>query len=212
MKTLIIELMTFLIKKIKDLVQSNTHISHVSTSSSKHNNQAKHEENISSQNTQNTPVAKFNLLMVSELFAEFRVDVNRGAALLVLLDTIKAMTYSNLIDDFYYNATDVVSILHKWDTINCRQYLIGATTNIDNGVYAPQEDIELYLRNRKIYVQPNTQLEQKVELLINHSFKEGYDQFIKRYESRINILKSDNSCTQAFDSIRSELKSYIDFK
>ena len=208
---LLAECMNLIIKKIKWVI-GWIHTSDVSTSSTKCNNQPKHKENCSSHINQNTCVAKFNLLMVRDLFAEFRVDMNRGAALRVLIDTIEAKTYSDLINDFYYTATDVESILQKWDNINCRHYFVRPTRCADGTVYVLQEDIDLYLRNRKIYVQPDTRLEQKVELLINHSFKKGYYRFVKRYESRINILKSDNSCTQEFDSIKSEMKSYIDFK
>lgn len=202
---------TQIIKKIKGLVGGNTHSSHVSYPSKKHNNPSERAEDGSTHVKQNTNVARFNLLAVHDLFVEFKVDVNRGAAMKVLLDTIKVKTYSNLVNDFYYSVTDVTSLLYKWNNTDCRQYDIHPKSSDNGGVYVLQEDLDLYLRNRQIYVQQNTTLEQKMELLINYSFKEGYDRFIKRYESRINILKSDCSCTEAFDSIMSEMKSYLDF-
>ena len=67
------------------------------------------------------------------------------------------------------------------------------------------------LHNCNIYIDSNTSPAQKVQLLINHSFKEGYDKFVKRYESRINILKSDSSSLEVFDNIKSEMKSYLNF-
>lgn len=208
------ECMTLIIKKIKGLVGGNTRSTrstHVSYPPKKHNNPSGRAEDGSTHVKQNTNVAGFNLLAVHDLFVEFKVDVNRGAAMKVLLDTIKAKTYSNLVNDFYYNATDVTSLLHMWDKTNCRQYFVNPIANTNNGVYVLQEDLDLYLRNRKISVQQDTTSEQKVVLLINHSFKEGYDKFCKRYELRINILKSDHSSTETFESIKSEMKSYIDF-
>lgn len=205
------ECMTLIIKKIKGLLGENTHSSHVSYPS-KHNNASRRAEDGSAHVKQNTNVARFNLLVVRDLFVEFKVDVNRGAALKVLLDTIKAKTYSNLVNDFYFSVTDVASLLHKWDNTDCRQYDIHPIASDNGGVYVLREDLDLYLRNRQIFVQQNTTSEQKMELLINYSFKEGYDRFIKRYESRVNILKSDYSCTEAFDSIMSEMKSYLDFR
>lgn len=209
---LLAECMTLIIKKIKGLVGSNTRTSHVSYPSQKHNKPSGRAESSSTHVKQNTNVARFNLLAIRDLFVEFKVDVNRGAALKVLLDTIKAKTYSNLVNDFYYSVTDVTSLLHKWNSTNCRQYDIHPITSDNGGVYVLREDLDLYLRNRQIFVQQNTTSEQKMELLINYSFKEGYDRFIKRYESRVNILKSDYSCTEAFDSIMSEMKSYLDFR
>ena len=207
------ECMTLIIKKIKGLVGGKTRTSHVPYSSKKHNNPSDgRTEDGSTDVKQNTNVAKFNLLAVRDLFIEFNVDINRGAALKVLLDTIKAKTYSTLVNDFYYSVTDVTSLLHKWDNTNCRRYDIHPISSDNSGVYVLQENLDLYLRNRQIFVQQNTSPEQKMELLINYSFKEGYDRFIKRYESRVNILKSDCSCTEAFDSIMSEMKSYFDFR
>ena len=160
---------------------------------------------------QDVIVVRFNLLAIKDLFEEFEVDLNRGAAVKVLLDTIKAKTYANLIKDFYYNITDATSLLNKWGNIGCRQYIIHPIESSNNSVYVSQDDIDLYLRSRQIYVQQNTSSEQKMELLINYSFKEGYSRFIKRYESRINILKNDPYCKEAFESIRSEMKSYLEF-
>ena len=201
------ECMTLIIKKIKGLVGRTSHVSYPP----KHNKPSGRVEDSSTYVKQNTNVAGFNLLAVRDLFVEFKVDVNRGAALKVLLDTIKAKTYSNLVSDFYCSVTDITSLLHKWDNTNCRQYDIHPITSDNGGVYVLQEDLDLYLRNRQIFVQQNTTSEQKMELLINYSFKEGYDRFIKRYESRINILRNDKCCIEIFDSIRSEMKSYLEF-
>lgn len=210
---LLAECMTLIIKKFKRLVGGNTHSSHVPYSSKKHNNPSSgRAEDGSTGVKQNTNVARFNLLAIRDLFIEFKVDINRGAALKVLLDTVKAKTYSNLVNDFYYSVTDVTSLLHKWNNANCRQYDIHPVASDNGGIYVLQEDLDLYLRNRQIFVQQNTTPEQKIGLLINYSFKEGYDRFIKRYESRVNILKSDCSCTEAFESIMSEMKSYLDFR
>ena len=212
---LLAECMTLIIKKIKGLVGGNTRSTrstHVSYPPKKQNNPSGRAEDGSTHVKQNTNVAGFNLLAVHDLFVEFKVDVNRGAAMKVLLDTIKAKTYSTLVNDFYYSVTDVTSLLHKWDNTNCRRYDIHPISSDNSGVYVLQEDLNLYLRNRQIFVQQNTSPEQKMELLINYSFKEGYDRFIKRYESRVNILKFDCSCTEAFDSIMSEMKSYLDFR
>lgn len=208
---LLAECTTRIFKKIKGLVGGNIRTSHVSYPSDKRNKPTERSNNNDTHTKQNTNAAIFNLLAIHELFVEFKVDVNRGTALRALLDTIKAKTYYNLVNDFYYSVTDVTSLLYKWNNTDCRQYDIHLKSSDNGGVYVLQEDLDLYLRNRQIYVQQNTTLEQKMELLINYSFKEGYDRFIKRYESRINILKSDCSCTEAFDSIMSEMKSYLDF-
>ena len=209
---LLAECMTRIFKKIKGLVGGNIRTSHVSYPSDKRNKPTEWSDNNDSHTKQNTNAARFNLLAMHELFMEFKVDVNRGAALRALLDTIKAKTYYNLVNDFYYSSTDVTSLLHKWDMTHCRQYRMRSTISSNDAVYVLLEDIDLYLRNCKIYVHPNTTSEQKVELLINYYFKEGYDKFINRYESRIDTLRKDKCCTEAFDSIKSEMKTYLEFR
>ncbi len=156
-------------------------------------------------------VGKFNLEAIRDLFEEYNVDINRGVAFMVLLDTIKAKSYFNLVNDFYYNAADAETLLYKWDKTSCRQYLVRPTC-VESELFVLQEDIELYLGNCQIYVQPDTLLEQKVQLLINHYFKEGFDRFVKRYEARINILKVDSSRNDVFNGIKEEMKSYLDFR
>lgn len=198
-------------KRIRELRGYNTHTLHRSSPSNKCNKLTMQEEDNDQHIKQNTDVGKFNLLTVRELFLEFNVDIYNGAALKILLDTIKAKTYSNLVNDFYYSGIDVKSLLYKWDSTNCREYSIHPIASTNDGVYILQEDLDLYLRNRHISVQSDSQPEKKIELLIKYSFKEGYEKFKKRYESRINILKSDPSCTEVFDSIKSEMKSYLDF-
>lgn len=209
---LLAECTTRIFKKIKGLDGGNTRTSHVSYPSDKCNKPTEWSDDNGTHTKQNTNVAGFNLLAVRDLFVEFNVDVNRGVALKVLLDTIQAKTYSNLVHDFYYSGTDVASLLHKWDNTNCRQYTIHQLASDDGGVYVLQEDLDLYIRTRQIFVHQNTTPEQKIGLLINYSFKEGYDRFIKRYESRINILKTNKCSIDAFESIRSEMKSYLEFR
>lgn len=199
------------IKNIRGVIDGFAHRSTVSPSANKYNNSTASKADSGLQINQNNHTARFNLLTILDLFLEFEVDVNRGAALRVLLDKIMARTYSNLINDFYYNAADVTMLLDKWNKADCRRYIIRPTTEQNDGVYVLLEVIDLYLHNCNIYVQPNGSPEQKIELLINYYFKEGYTRFIKRYESRINTLKNDPYCKEAFESIRLEMKSYLEF-
>ena len=111
---LLLEGISLIIKKIRG-VGGYTHTSTVSTPTNECNNPTGYETDSDLHIKQNTNAARFNLLAIRDLFVEFQVDVNRGAALRVLLDTIKAKTYFNLVKDFYYSATDVTLLLHKWD-------------------------------------------------------------------------------------------------
>lgn len=203
------ECMTRLSNKVKEFLQGVIRISHKEPTFNTHNHTRQREYYQDAK--QNTPADRFNLIAISDLFAEFDVDIKRGAALRLLLDTISANTYFNLVSDFYYNSIDVSSILHKWDKISCRQYAIHPATSDIGSIYVLMEEVDLYLHNCNIYIDSNTSPAQKVQLLINHSFKEGYDKFVKRYESRINILKSDSSSLEVFDNIKSEMKSYLNF-
>ncbi len=203
--TLVVGGTALLIKKCtnkkNDSVLNNT----FTQSSNKH---SKFNVNDNPEYTEN--LGKFNLEIIRDLFDEYKVDINRGVALRVLLDTIKAKSYSTLINDFYHSASNIIILLNKWDNINCRQYLV-RSSNVSNYVYVLKEDIDLYLHNCNIHVQANTSLEQRVQMLINHYYKECFNQFVKRYEARINILKIDNTRLDIFDSIKSEMKSYIEF-
>ena len=162
----------------------------------------------------NTLHRSFNLVYLSDLAKEYKVELNTLEDFRYLLERIEVVNQVHITEKFKENSGSVEKLIHLWDTYKAPFFTLKTNLVNSGNRNINEEDINLIFESRGL-IATNKTIEEKIEELVNSSYQKGYSNFKRLFGEKIEKLKKQyltNSINHyLLESIQEDLNNFLKF-